>query len=127
MLYFQIMVYIRVCRGFSIEENINPDVSQKICRMNKIIFSFYHCIGKVRSTAFKPCITLGGFHMVKMGDNNDFPKKVAKTLILEDIILERLTSHFECFHETLFHNASNEPLGKPLASKLSEQQIFTLL
>ena len=47
----------------------------------------------MRSTAFQPCITLGGLHWDEMGQNHDFLKENAlKTAFLGDTILDRLTS-----------------------------------
>ena len=68
--------------------------SQKIIRSTgcKKIF-FLYTIREMRSTAFQPCITLGGLHWAEMGQKNDFLKKNAlKTAFLGDTILDRLTS-----------------------------------
>ena len=61
-----------------------------LCRMKKI---FLFTITKRRSTAFQPCITLGGLHWAEMGQKKDFLKKTAlKTAFWGDTILDRLTS-----------------------------------
>ena len=47
----------------------------------------------MRSTAFQPCITLGGLHWDEMGQKHDLLKKNAlKTAFWGDTILDRLTS-----------------------------------
>ena len=47
----------------------------------------------MRSTAFQPCITLGGLHWDEMGQKHDFLKENAlKTAFWGDTILDRLTS-----------------------------------
>ena len=52
-----------------------------------------YTITEMRSTAFQPCITLGGLHWAEMGQKNDFLKKNAlKTAFWGDTILDRLTS-----------------------------------
>ena len=58
-----------------------------------ILAMFLYTIREMRSTAFQPCITLGGLHWAEMGQKNDFLKKNAlKTAFWGDTILDRLTS-----------------------------------
>ena len=68
--------------------------SQKIIRSTGCKkYFFLYTIREMRSTAFQPCITLGGLHWAEMGQKNDFLKKNAlKTAFLGDTILDRLAS-----------------------------------
>ena len=78
----------------SIKENICPERPRKSHALQdgKKYF-FLYTTRKMRSTAFQPCITLGGLHWDKMGQKHDFLKKNAlKTAFLGDTILDRLTS-----------------------------------
>ena len=78
----------------SIKENICPERPRKSHALQdgKKYF-FLYTTRKMRSTAFQPCITLGGLHWDEMGQKHDFLKKNAlKTAFLGDTILDRLTS-----------------------------------
>ena len=56
-----------------------------------IIF-FLNTIRKLLSIAFQPCISLGGVHMVEMGQKNDFVQILGlKTQISADTFLDHLT------------------------------------
>ena len=62
-------------------------------------YLFLFTIIKSRSVSFQPCITLGGVHWVKMGQNNDFLQKSGlKTLILAVMVLDQLTSEWARTH-----------------------------
>ena len=84
----------KVWQLLSIKENICPERPRKSHALQdgKKYF-FLYTTRKMRSTAFQPCITLGGLHWDEMGQKNDFLKKNAlKTVFLGDTILDRLTS-----------------------------------
>ena len=76
----------------SIKENICPECHRKSYALqDAYFFSFLYTLIKRRSTAFQPCITLGGLHWTEMGQKNDFLKKNAlKTAFWGDTILDRL-------------------------------------
>ena len=78
----------------SIKENICAERPRKSYALQDAKkYFFLYTITKMRSTAFQPCITLGGLHWAKMGQKNDFLKKNAlKTAFWGDTILDRLTS-----------------------------------
>ena len=78
----------------SIKENICPDRHRKSHALQDAKkYFFLYITRKMRSTAFQPCITLGGLHWAEMGQKNDFLKKNAlKTAFWGDTILDRLTS-----------------------------------
>jgi len=78
----------------SIKENICPDRHRKSHALQDAKkYFFLYITRKMRSTAFQPCITLGGLHWDEMGQKHDFLKKNAlKTAFLGDTILDRLTS-----------------------------------
>ena len=78
----------------SIKENICPERPRKSHALQDAKkYFFLYITRKMRSTAFQPCITLGGLHWDEMGQKHDFLKKNAlKTAFLGDTILDRLTS-----------------------------------
>ena len=63
--------------------------------MRKIYF-FLYTISKRRSTAFQPCIALGGLNWAKMGQQNFSKKSALKTAFWGDTILDKLTSNEPC-------------------------------
>ena len=83
---------IAIRQLLSLKENICPERPRKSYTLqdeNK--YFFIYTIRKRRSTAFQPCITLGGLHWTEMGQKNDFLKKNAlKTAFWGDTILDRL-------------------------------------
>ena len=89
-----VTVLIPVRQLLSIKENISPERPRKSYTLqdeNK--YCFLYTIRKRRSTAFQPCITLGGLHWSEMGQNNYFLQKNAlKTAFWGDTVLDRLTS-----------------------------------
>ena len=91
---FQNIVKISLWQLLSIKENICPDRHRKSHALQDAKkYFFLYITRKMRSTAFQPCITLGGLHWDEMGQKHDFLKKNAlKTAFLGDTILDRLTS-----------------------------------
>ena len=84
----------RIGQLLSIKENICPERPRKSHALQDAKkYFFLYITRKMRSTAFQPCITLGGLHWDEMGQKHDFLKKNAlKTAFLGDTILDRLTS-----------------------------------
>ena len=87
-------VVIILWQLLSIKENICPERPRKSHALQDAKkYFFLYITRKMRSTAFQPCITLGGLHWDEMGQKHDFLKKNAlKTAFLGDTILDRLTS-----------------------------------
>ena len=90
----------------SIKENICAERPRKsYAPQDAKKYFFLYTIREMRSTAFQPCITLGGLHLAEMGQKNYFLKKNAlKTAFLGDTILDRLAS---------------EGAGTPILKKIS--------
>ena len=61
-----------------------PEALAKVWRLVwSINLGFGFTVRKVRSIAFRRCITLGGLHLAEMDENKDFLQKTAKKNFLE--------------------------------------------
>ena len=68
--------YMDIRQLLSIKENICPERPRKSHALQDAKkYFFLYITRKMRSTAFQPCITLGGLHWDEMGQKSDFLKK----------------------------------------------------
>ena len=78
----------------SIKENICAECHRKSYALQDAKKHFFlYTIRKMRSTAFVPCITLGGLYWAEMGPKNDFLKKMPKKSNLQSETINDPLTH----------------------------------